>query len=52
MVLFHVKKTGMAEELQRAAKICAHSKQAVVEMFQEVRMGKAIYQPGAPEISG
>jgi putative nucleotidyltransferase with HDIG domain len=32
----------MAEEVQRAAKICAKSKEAVVSMFQEVRMGKAI----------
>lgn len=44
------KKTGMAEELQRAAKICAHSKQAVVEMFQEVRMGKAISAEAAGEL--
>lgn len=35
-------KTTLAEEAQRAAKICAKSKQAVVSMFQEVRMGKAI----------
>jgi HD-GYP domain-containing protein (c-di-GMP phosphodiesterase class II) len=33
---------SMAEEVQRAAKICAKSKEAVVSMFQEVRMGKAI----------
>jgi putative nucleotidyltransferase with HDIG domain len=32
----------MAEELARAAKICAKSKEAVVSMFQEVRMGKAV----------
>ena len=32
----------MAEEVQRAAKICAKSKEAVVSMFHEVRMGKAI----------
>lgn len=35
-------KTTLVEEAQRAAKICAKSKQAVVSMFQEVRMGKAI----------
>jgi HD-GYP domain-containing protein (c-di-GMP phosphodiesterase class II) len=29
-------------EVQRAAKICAKSKDAVVSMFQEVRMGRAI----------
>jgi putative nucleotidyltransferase with HDIG domain len=32
----------MVEEVRRAAKICAKSKEAVVSMFQEVRMGKAI----------
>lgn len=36
------KKTSMAEELQQASKICAASKQAMVSMFQEVRMGNAI----------
>lgn len=35
-------KTSMAEETQRAAKICAKSKEAVASMFQEARMGKAI----------
>lgn len=35
-------KATLAEEIQRAAKICATAKQAVVSMFQEVRMGKAI----------
>lgn len=35
-------KVAMAEEIRRAAKICATSKQAVVSMFQEVRMVKAI----------
>lgn len=32
----------MAEEVQRAARICAKSKEAVVSMFHEVRMGNAI----------
>ncbi|MRR51546.1 MAG: HD-GYP domain-containing protein [Rhodocyclaceae bacterium] len=36
------KQVSMAEEVERAAKICAKSKEAVVSMFQEVRMGKAI----------
>lgn len=49
-------KTGMAEEFQRAAKICAKSKEAVVAMFQEARMGKAIdaqnAMPLIEEISG
>jgi HD-GYP domain-containing protein (c-di-GMP phosphodiesterase class II) len=33
---------SMAEEVKRAAKICAKSREAVVSMFQEVRMGAAI----------
>jgi putative nucleotidyltransferase with HDIG domain len=32
----------MQEEAARAARICAKSKQAVVSMFQEARMGKAV----------
>ena len=32
----------LTEEVQRAANICAKSKDAVVSMFQEVRMGRAI----------
>ena len=32
----------ITKEMERAAKICAKSKEAVVSMFQEVRMGKAI----------
>lgn len=32
----------MEAELRQAAKVCAQSKQAVVSMFQELRMGKAI----------
>jgi HD-GYP domain-containing protein (c-di-GMP phosphodiesterase class II) len=35
-------KAGFNDELQRAAKICARGKEAVVSMFQEARMGKAI----------
>lgn len=35
-------RVSMAEEVERAAKICARSKEAVVSMFQEVRMGKAV----------
>lgn len=38
----------MAAEVRRAARICASSKQAVVSMFQEVRMGHAI----SPEAAG
>jgi len=35
-------RTSFAEEAKRAAKICARSKEAVVSMFQEARMGKAV----------
>jgi hypothetical protein len=38
-----------AVELERAAKICAQSKQAVISMFQEARMGKAVDTGGATE---
>ncbi len=33
---------SMAEELERATRICVNSKQAIVSMFQDARMGKAI----------
>lgn len=36
-----------AEELARAARICAKGKQAVVSMFQEARMGRAVDAAGA-----
>lgn len=35
-------KTSFNDEVKRAAKICAKGKEAVVSMFQEARMGKAI----------
>jgi putative nucleotidyltransferase with HDIG domain len=35
-------RVSMAEEVKRAAKICAKGKESVVSMFQEARMGKAI----------
>jgi len=35
-------RASMAEEVQRAAKICAKGKESVVSMFQEARMGKAV----------
>ncbi|MGC5700920.1 HD-GYP domain-containing protein [Pseudomonas sp. NFXW11] len=35
-------RAGMQQELQRALKVCAHSRQAVTAMFQEVRMGQAL----------
>lgn len=43
-------RVSMAEEVQRAAKICAKGKEAVVSMFQEVRMGKAIDHEAAGEL--
>jgi HD-GYP domain-containing protein (c-di-GMP phosphodiesterase class II) len=39
-----------AVELVRAAKICAESKQAVISMFQEARMGKAVDNKAAQEM--
>lgn len=35
-------RVSMPEEIQRAAKICAKSKHALVAMFREARMGNAI----------
>ncbi|MGB4358846.1 MAG: HD-GYP domain-containing protein, partial [Rhodoferax sp.] len=40
----------MAEEVKLAARICAHGKSAVVLMFQEVRMGKAISAEAVSEL--
>ena len=37
-------------ELERAAKICLQSKQAVISMFQEARMGKAVDTGGAKRL--
>jgi HD-GYP domain-containing protein (c-di-GMP phosphodiesterase class II) len=44
------KRVAMTEEVKRAAKICANSKEAVVSMFQEARMGKAISSEAAGEL--
>jgi len=41
---------AITEEVRRAAKICATAKDAVVSMFQEVRMGKAISADAAGEL--
>lgn len=35
-------KTSFSAEIDRAARICAKGKEAVISMFQEARMGKAI----------
>jgi len=39
-----------AKELERAAQICLESKAAVVSMFEEVRMGKAVDVGGARQL--
>ena len=39
-----------AQELERAARICSQSKQAVISMFQEARMGKAVDVGGAQKM--
>ena len=44
------KKVSIQQEAERAAKICAKAKDAVVSMFQEVRMGKAISAEAAGEL--
>ena len=40
----------MAEEVQRAARICTSAKTAIVSMFNEMRMGKAISSEAAGEL--
>jgi putative nucleotidyltransferase with HDIG domain len=39
-----------AQEIERAARICLESKAAVVSMFEEVRMGKAVDVGGARQL--
>jgi HD-GYP domain-containing protein (c-di-GMP phosphodiesterase class II) len=41
---------SMGIEIERAAKICFQSKQAVISMFQEARMGKAVDTGGARQL--
>lgn len=41
---------AMKDELARAAKICAESKDAVASMFREVRMGNAVDGEGARQV--
>jgi len=41
---------SMGLELERAAKICFQSKQAVISMFQEARMGKSVDIGGAKQL--
>jgi HD-GYP domain-containing protein (c-di-GMP phosphodiesterase class II) len=42
----------MNEELERAAEICARSKQAVTSMFEEARMGKSLASEPIYELVG
>lgn len=42
VVLVVQEKASFNDEVRRAAKICAKGKEAVISMFQEARMGKAI----------
>ena len=44
------KQASFQEEAKRAARICATAKDAVVSMFHEVRMGKAISAEAAGEL--
>lgn len=39
-----------AQEMERAAKICMQSKRAVISMFEEARMGKAVDTGGAKKL--
>jgi HD-GYP domain-containing protein (c-di-GMP phosphodiesterase class II) len=41
---------SMGVEIERAAKICLQSKQAVISMFQEARMGKSVDIGGARQL--
>ena len=46
----HIAPVSIGAELERAAKICFQSKQAVISMFQEARMGKAVDIGGAQQL--
>lgn len=43
-------RVSAAQEMARAVKICAHSKQAMVSMFEEARMGKSVDVGGARQL--
>ncbi|MCE4056930.1 HD-GYP domain-containing protein [Pseudomonas sp. Au-Pse12] len=43
-------RVSMDEEVQRALKLCADSRKAVMAMFQEVRMGQALHMHQAEEL--
>ncbi len=46
----HPERSAMQDELARAAAICAKARTAVVSMFREVRMGKAVSAEAAGEL--
>src|SRR5690606_9007747 len=43
-------KGSLTEELEQAARLCARSKEAIVSMFNEARMGQAVEIAGAREL--
>jgi HD-GYP domain-containing protein (c-di-GMP phosphodiesterase class II) len=45
-----VKPVSAAVELERAAKICLQSKRAMISMFEEARMGRAVDTGGAQKL--
>lgn len=45
-------RTSMGEEMQRALKVCIHSRQAVMDMFQEVRLGQVVAMQQANDLVG
>jgi HD-GYP domain-containing protein (c-di-GMP phosphodiesterase class II) len=45
-----VEPVSAAAEFERAASICAQSKRAVISMFEEARMGKAVDTGGAQQL--
>jgi HD-GYP domain-containing protein (c-di-GMP phosphodiesterase class II) len=46
----NVAPVSTAQELENAAKICLQSKRAVISMFEEARMGKAVDTGGAQKL--
>ncbi|MDT8428880.1 MAG: HD-GYP domain-containing protein [Pseudomonadales bacterium] len=43
-------RVGMAEEIRKAQALCDHSRQAVIDMFTDVRMGNAINVSGVQDM--
>ena len=46
----NVQPVSTAQEIQQAAKICRQAKRAVISMFEEARMGKAVDTGGAKKL--